>query len=223
MHHYLFLFQFEDLSDEAFLNRHEIPEAEERKRFRNFITYPPVRRSRLSRESESNTIDSFPSDINLHESGSQSELHVALHSSTCTLKEEGRRRSSSTSAGMSRRGSFLDDSLNSYWRESFERDTVDPFVPRQFPLPDDIFEEMQQEQIAVTRNRNVYHRSRHVRVQDDPSMEFISPEFDLGESQYVAPDSPGGSFVSVEDENDPEWNQARGDRRCSLSMRHSKR
>lgn len=113
--------------------------------------------------------------------------------------------------------------MNTYARESFERELMDPFPPRQFPLSEETFEEMKQEQVSVTRNRNVYHRTRHVRVQDDPSMEFISPEFDVGDAQYVAPDSPGGSYVSIEDENDPEWNESRGDRRSSLSMRQSKR
>lgn len=218
----LTVFQVEDVSDEAFLNRHETPETEERKRFRNFVTYPPVRRSRLSRESESNTLESVPSDVNLYESGSTSDLQNSFQS--VNSRDEGRRRSSSTSVP-SRRSSFLDEYTSSFARDSFERDYLDPFPPRQFPLTDELFDEMKREQVSVYRSRNVYHRTRNVRVQDDPSMEFISPEFDGNDSPYVGPESPVGSVASgsPEDENDPEWNESRGDRRSSISMRHYKR
>lgn len=214
----------EDLSDEAFLNRHETAEAEERKRFRNFITYPPVRRSRLSRESESNTLESVPSELNFHDSGSQCDLQASFQSSFS--REEGRRRSSSTSI-TSRRSSFLEEYMCHITHDSFDREHLDPFPPRYFPLSDEVYEDMKKEQLTVSETKHLY-RTRTVRVQDDPSMEFISPEFDVGDSeaQYIAPSSPAGSrgsSVSVEDENDPEWNERHGDRRSSISMRHSKR
>jgi len=207
------------MTDEAFINRHDASETDERKRFRNYVTYPPVRRSRLSRESES--MDTFPADMGLQECASQSDLQASFQFN----REEGCRRSGSTSTAMSRRSSFMDEYMG-YAIDSFERETFEPFPSRQFPLPEDMFEEMKQEQLDVGNVRNVYHRQRTVRMQDDTSMEFISPEFEAGESTYVVADSPvgsGGSSLSLEDENDPEWNASRGDRHCSLSMRHSKR
>lgn len=205
--------EVEDMTDEAFIDRHESMEAEERKRFRNFITYPPVRRGRLSRESESNTLDTFSPDCNLNEIPLQTD-----GASYLSFIHEERRRSGSTS----RKSTTFDD-LKDY--EYYDMEHTDPWPARLFPLPEDVYEEMKIEQNQISSTRNRYRRPRTVKVQDDPSMEFISPDFEqLDSVTFAASPAPSGTSTSTcEDDNDPEWNENRGDRRSSISMKHSKR
>ena len=202
------------MTDEAFTDRHESMEAEERKRFRNFITYPPVRRGRLSRESESNTLDTFSPDCSLNETSFQTDGASCL-----SYIHEERRRSGSTS----RKSTTFDDYIKEYDYNDMEY--MDPWPARQFPLPEDVYEEMKIEQNRASSTRNTYRRPRTVKVQDDPSMEFISPDFEqLDSVTFAASPAPSGTSTSTcDDDNDPEWNESRGDRRSSISMKHSKR
>ncbi|KAH3701592.1 KAT8 regulatory NSL complex subunit 1-like [Dreissena polymorpha] len=214
----------EDVTDEAFTVRHDVPEAEERKRFRNFITYPPVRRSRTSRESESNNTENFAVDCPLGESFSSMDLQAAGFSFS-GLKEDGRRRSGSTS----RRGSFMEEFGVGLGGQEYLFDSwrSEPFPERIFPLDETMYEKMKQEQLTASRTKNKYRRRRTVKLQDDPAMEFVSPEVEATEDlPYVDVASPGysGSTDSnMEDFNDPEWNEGQGERRSSLSTKHSKR
>lgn len=191
-------------------------ELEERKRFRNFVTYPPVRRSRLSRESESNTIDTLSPDCSLNEASFQSE-HSGVQLGVGGPEE--RRRSGSTSR---RTGSF-EDYLKDY--DYYDDEYSEPWPPRQFPLSDETYAVMLVEQNHKAPTRNTYRRPRTVKVQDDPSMEFVSPEFDSIESTSMLPSpAPSGDSTSTcEDDNDPEWSETKGDRRSSVSMRHANR
>lgn len=195
------------------MQRHELQEAEERKRFRNFITYPPVRRGRLSRESESNTLETFSPDCSLNEATFQTD-------GISIIREDERRRSGSTS----RRSTLLDDCIREY---DFYTDMeyMEPWPARQFPLPEEMYEEMKIEQNHSSLTRNRYRRPRTVKVQDDPSMEFISPDLEMLDAvTFAASPAPSGTSTSTcDDENDPEWNESRGDRRSSISMKHSKR
>lgn len=200
--------QREDDSDAAFLARHDSPEAEERKRFRNFVTYPPVRRGRPSRESESNTHDEFGACGSLAEShGSNSDLLVQIGDS--------RRRSGSTS----RRFSFMEEQF------SFEM-IVEPFQPREFPLPEDTYEDMKREQISALKCKTKFRRARTVKVQDDLATEFVSGDFDEPPEELpFVPPSPeysGSTDSNVDDFNDPEWNETSSERRMSVS-KNSKR
>lgn len=204
--------EVEDLTDETFSQRHDALEIEERKRIRNYITYPPVRRSRMSRESESNTLDTFSPESSLNEASFASE-GVGL------ILGEERRRSGSTS----RRAGYFDDYLRDY--DSEEGMCFEPWPERQFPLAEETYEQMKLEQSKVGPTRNTYRRPRTVKVQDDPSMEFISPEGFEQEDSSVMPGFPYPSegSMSNDDEDDPEWNETHGDRRSSISMKHSKR
>ncbi|XP_045207294.2 KAT8 regulatory NSL complex subunit 1-like isoform X2 [Mercenaria mercenaria] len=207
--------EVEDMTDDTFADRHETMEAEERKRFRNFITYPPVRRGRLSRESESNTLETFSPECSLNEASFQTDSAGCL-----SYIHEERRRSGSTS----RRSNTFDDSVREY--DSYnDYEYMEPWPARQFPIPEDVYEEMKIEQNRVSSTRNTYRRPRTVKVQDDPSMEFISPDFEpLDSATFAASPAPSGTSTSTcDDENDPEWNENRGDRRSSISMKHSKR
>ncbi|KAL4228746.1 histone H4-K16 acetylation [Mactra antiquata] len=208
--------EMEDLSDEKFTSRHESMELEERKRFRNFVTYPPVRRSRLSRESESNTLDTLSPDCSLNEASLQTE-HSSIQFGNGNFEE--RRRSGSTS----RRAGSVDDYLREY--DFYDDEYSDPWQPRQFPLSDETYAVMLVEQSHKTPTRHMYRRPRTVKVQDDPSMEFVSPEFEAMDTSSIVP-SPAGSGDSTstcDDDNDPEWNESKGDRRSSVSMRHTHR
>lgn len=55
--------EMEDLSDEAFAARHKLCEAEEKKRFSNFVQYPPTRRNRSRSEVSGQSLDSSAHDL----------------------------------------------------------------------------------------------------------------------------------------------------------------
>lgn len=208
------------MTDEAFNLRHDVPEAEERKRFRCFVTYPPVRRGRLSRESESNTHENYGVECGLGESFDSQTAGFSFSG----MKEDGRRRSGSTS----RRGSFLEEFGVGLGGQEYLYDSwrSEPFAERIFPLEETLYEEMKQEQLTASRTKNNYRRRRTVKVQDDLAMEFISPEVETTEDlPYVAasPGYSGSTDSNCEDFNDPEWNEGQGDRRSSVSTKHSKR
>lgn len=205
------------MTDETFSQRHELMEASERKRFRSFVTYPPVRRTRLSRESESNILETFSPECSLSDAHFQTDSSGIVYS---VSRDEERRRSGSTS----RRTSSLEEYIREYDIYN-ELQCLDPWTVRQFPLPEDTYEQMKIEQNRAGVTRNTYRRPRTVKVQEDPSMEFISPDFEPLDSASIAasPAASGDSTSTCDDENDPEWNENRGDRRSSISMKHSKR
>lgn len=213
--------EIETMTDEDFAKRHQKNEDEERKRFRSFITYPPVRRSRLSRESESN-VDNFSPDSSMNEAGF---LQASLPESTLFSqsfpfnvgREEGRRRSGSTS----RRSISIDEHSRDTEYYDMYRVVKEPFVPREFPLSDDCYEEMKREQETCTESENqAYRRAKAMKL--DEEMEFMNALCERSESPS-APISPATSGSTVDDIHDPEWNASRGDRRSSLSLKQAKR
>lgn len=188
--------EVEDLNDNAFLNRHEICESEERKKFRNFITFPHVRRSRLSRESECNTHDSFSPDSSLN------DTHFDNGFSVNSGREDGRRRSCSTS----RRSSFLDECIWDQVQYCYEVEHQDPWPLRQFPLPEELYEEMKNE-VVTSVPIITYRRRETVRMPDDLGMEFVSPECDNAETLLVSLSPEQGNELGISSEDDdPEWN-----------------
>ena len=54
----------EDLSDEKFAMRHLKFELEEKKRFRNFVQYPPLRRNRARSDVSLSAMEVLPSEEN---------------------------------------------------------------------------------------------------------------------------------------------------------------
>ncbi|XP_052804340.1 KAT8 regulatory NSL complex subunit 1-like isoform X2 [Mya arenaria] len=206
----------EDVSDSAFLQRHEASETDERKRFRSFVTYPPSRRTRLSRESESNALDGSSEFVGgMAESyGSSCDMMAGLNDS--------RRRSGSTST--SRRYSFADE----YPCSSFEYQT-EPFQPRDFPLPENTYEDMKKEQISALKVKQKFRRARTFKVQNDLATEFVSGDYDESENQEevaFVPPSPeysGSTDSNVDDFNDPEWNESPSERRASVGNKCNKR
>ena len=212
-------FQVEDVSDEAFSARHQSFEEEERKRIRSFITYPPVRRSRQSRESESQSSDShvtesLMTEYNVDQDGQPS---IMQYSASAFYREEGRRRSGSTSRHMTGFEEYVMDYEN-------KRRILEPWATREFPLSEECYEDMKKEQInAKSTRQKSYTMTRTVKIHED-DIEFVSP--DRSESP-TAPDSPAHSYSSgstLDDLNDPEWHGERKKiRRPSGSMRSSRR
>ena len=195
----MFHFQEEDISDEACLARHNPCEAEERKRFRSFVTYPPVRRSRQSRESEGHSTDAM-SPLNQELVGltetqslqSTSNFSCALTYTVSYGKEETRRRSGSAS---SRRES-----------EDYLQRDVEPWPERTFPLQEECYEQMKKEQIESLPKKRTYRRARAVKLDDE--IEFVSPP-SVGPESPV-PESPMQSLssaASVGDPDDPDWTE----------------
>lgn len=183
----------EDISDEACLRRHDLPEAAERKRFRTFVTYPPARRTRLSRESESHSIDAMSPVVQEQFSTMETQPGSNIpYTVTYTLthgkgKGESRRRSGSASS--SRRES----------EDSFIQREVEPWTERVFPLPEDCYEAMKREQEESLPKKRAYKR-RVVKLDDE--IEFVCPP-DSGPPSPVQSESSR----SVEEADDPDWTE----------------
>lgn len=183
----------EDISDDACLARHYPSEAEERKKFRSFITYPPVRRSRQSRESEGHSTDAMSPLLQEQASSSESpslqSSSVIPYTVTVTTGHgnDVRRRSGSAS---SRRES-----------EEYCHKEVEPWPERIFPLPEECYEQMKKEQMDSLPKKRSYKR-RVVKLDDE--IEFVSPP-------SIGPDSPpespaqSVSSASLGDPDDPDW------------------
>ncbi|GFS15218.1 KAT8 regulatory NSL complex subunit 1 [Elysia marginata] len=165
----------EDLSDEKFALRHLKFELEEKKRFRNFVQYPPLRRSRArsdvslsamdSRDggqSEENSLSSRPATPVLMKSlpSVSSGRGSSLEESLASLQGQ-RPRTMSVSTPTARRdprqGSlYCQDSVDS------QRDTVlEPWPHRIFPLATEEYEHMLKEAPPEPRLVTHEHETRY--------------------------------------------------------------
>lgn len=187
----------EDISDEACLERHNPCEAVERKKFRSFITYPPARRSRMSRESEGHSTDA--TSPHLQEQPGWSETPSLQSGSTIPYtvtytvghgKDESRRRSGSTSS--SRRES----------EDAVQRE-VEPWPERVFPLPEECYEQMKKEQLESLPKKRTYRR-RVVKLDDE--IEFVCPP-SVGPDSAPASPVQSLSSASVGEVDDPDWTE----------------
>ena len=183
----------EDISDEACLSRHDPHEAAERKRFRTFVTYPPARRTRLSRESESHSVEAMSpvvqEQFSTMETQPGSNIPYTVTYTVTHGKGKGESRRRSGSASSSRRES----------EDSFIQREVEPWTERVFPLPEDCYEAMKKEQEESLPKKRSYKR-RVVKLDDE--IEFVCPP-DSGPPSPVQSESSR----SVGEADDPDWTE----------------
>lgn len=193
--------QIEELSDEAFLARHQTCEVSERKRFSNFVQYPS-RRSRNSRTDSCGP--ATPSDPNIQEAYE-----------TCAKDDSFRRRSSSASNRRTSSISLEDKETNPL----FETGVVEPWEDRTFPLSEEEYDQMMSDQPPVIEERRRRPSSRVSLSETFGSKK--EEEVTGGDSIPCSPlpSSSSGSALG-EDPNDPEWSM---DNAETLAAKASKR
>lgn len=165
----------EDLSDETFALRHLKLELEEKKRFRNFVQYPPLRRSRArsdvslsaldSRDaglSEENSLSSRPTTPILMKSlPSGSSGSTGLEESLASLQSQ-RPRTMSVSTPTSRRDMRQCSQSGFDVMDSSRDAMLEPWPRRFFPLPNEEFERMLEEAPSDSKASTHQHETRYV-------------------------------------------------------------
>ena len=201
-----YVLQIEDLSDEAFDERHKVCEVSERKRFSTFIHYPS-RRSRGSMGGEEKrSTTPLPLDIRTNDLGpitpdAMSPDPGLIDTNFSISKEEAFRRRSS-SASSQRFSHSFDDGHD--LPDVVEIVNKDPWPERTFPLSEAEYEEMKIVLAApVKRRKNRISKARlSLSSEFNGKIDSVTPISSRAASP--APSSSSGSFIT-EDPNDPEW------------------
>lgn len=183
--------EVEELTDEAFLERHYLSEVQERKRFSNFVQYPS-RRSRNSRT----------------DSGAASD--VAAQDGQ---EETFRRRSSSAASIRSASFSLEDKDI-----DMSDANVIEPWGERAFPLSEEEYNIMLKDQPEVLEPRR---RRGSARVSLSESFGGKTEEEGIaGDSVPTSPlGSTSSPSVTGDDPNDPEWSLEVGEAVTSKSKK----
>ncbi|KAK3106503.1 hypothetical protein FSP39_021317 [Pinctada imbricata] len=222
----------EDVTEEAYLERHKICEASERKRFTSFIQYPS-RRSRGSRneagpstpESSADTkslkeredvqsVAQTPEEIARKRSSTLSSTSSQTFNVASPLSDDAfRRRSSSTSVRRISTNSFLEDNSD-FSFDLVGQEVVDPWPDRQFPLSEEEYEGMKQEMPVIEIKENNSVRRRQVQtkftVVDDIENNLVEDRVYMSSRvSSPVPSVSSGSNASDDDPDDPEWTASR--------------
>ncbi|XP_050407403.2 KAT8 regulatory NSL complex subunit 1 [Patella vulgata] len=194
----------EDISDTSFSIRHQKCEAEEKKRFASFIQYPMRRRIRTDL-GISTSDPASPDPL-----GTETFTHTSQeHRPSSPLSAFGdesvgsvhiQRRSSSISKRFSVSSSF-DDPLE------YEREKVDPWSPRTFPLSEADYEEMKSVEPHVYETLPVISPVQPTVNADVITDSSSRTESTPGSSRPTSPiqSSCSNSVMDDDDPNDPEW------------------
>ncbi|KAH9492408.1 hypothetical protein Btru_051040 [Bulinus truncatus] len=216
----------EDLSDEVYAARHLLLELEEKKRFRNFVQYPPVRRNRARSDAIPSTGRPMTGERVSTEEGNSTQPNLMDESSLSSLpttpvlnksyssifqnknsddngeghQPSSRRRTFSASRRERSSSIIFDDNPNS----PDDWSGIKPWPRRTFPISESEYQLMVKE--FTSNCEPVHHRSVNRRILD-PSI-FVSSSMENNEDANIAP-SPHPSNESLssagDDPNDPEW------------------
>ncbi|XP_063971798.1 KAT8 regulatory NSL complex subunit 1 [Diachasmimorpha longicaudata] len=203
---------FEDMSEETIMLRHERSEREESKRFKSLLNKLPNNRIRHNRRADSradsgaNTPDpmsphasDFGGDVTspitsppATPSGAQdSEHHNTMDHRNSSLQNAIRRRTNSSSMRAAK-----EDAASSIHEDENE---VTPYEPRIFPLPEELYDKML-EAMPAGHWQNTTSALDPPEEKIDGEAEIDPSESDTTESAYCDADG--------EDRNDPEWTEA---------------
>ncbi|XP_011304270.1 KAT8 regulatory NSL complex subunit 1 [Fopius arisanus] len=202
---------FEDMSEETIMLRHERSEREESKRFKSLLNKLPNNRFRHNRRADSradsgaNTPDpmsphasDFGGDVTpitsppATPSGTlETEHHAMMDHRNSTLQSTVRRRTNSSSMRVTK-----EDAASSIHEDENE---VLPYEPRIFPLPEELYDKML-EAMPAGHWQNTPPALAPPEEKIDEEVELDPSESDTTESAYCDADG--------EDPNDPEWTEA---------------
>ncbi|CAL1547714.1 unnamed protein product [Lymnaea stagnalis] len=223
----------EDLSDERYAARHLALEQEEKKRFRNFVQYPPVRRNRA--RSEANP--SKPIDRNGAEEGTPTHTALIEDSSVssrpptpvlnkcpqgtntddslveCQQNNISARRRTVSFSKRDRSSSVIFDDIHN---SLIDCGGVEPWPRRTFPISEDEYHLMREE---LPPSCEPVHQRVTRRLAEPSGKIYVGGNVDNQEDASAVP-SPHPSNESVssigEDPNDPEWIGGEAPKRCRM-------
>lgn len=221
----------EDLSDERYAARHLALEQEEKKRFRNFVQYPPVRRNRARSEanpckpSDRHGADDGAATHNTHLEENSSRpptpvLNKCLQGTNpddslveCQQNNISARRRTVSFSKRDRSSSVIFDDIHN---SLIDCGGVEPWPRRTFPISEDEYHLMREE---LPPSCEPVHQRVTRRLAEPSGKVYVGGNVDNQEDTSAVP-SPHPSNESVssigEDPNDPEWIGGEQPKRCRM-------